>query len=239
MLLFLFLLTLTSANSLLNLYKEVGSLAFEVATFKDVTPRLLAKHGMIKVKDDSSVIVSDFLIDRSEDPNFDAALEVDQEASGKPNEPSKLSFLQTDFRSAVFHQTESEWVPLDGCVDNRHSETVTTITRSRTAKMGNANGPNLKILLLGSLLGAGIGISSSHLLAQKIFCDVQPGKQLQVHAQTEYMTISHVKQRKMNVTQGYFSDSLNVDKWEAVSEETYYLTNYKMACVTNPDILVC
>lgn len=236
------LLSVVTADALLDIYKEMGKFSHEVNSFKEVTPALLFKQGVIRVKNHDSVIVSEYLIEKATDVNFQAHAE--QEKAERPNieDPRKFSFIQTDFSSAIFLHNETEWLPIDGCVDNSRSETITSITKSYSARNAQSIAPSIAFLLLGITWTPGLSASFSRSRSEKLSCDVGPGETLQVQAKSDTVSISHLRQRNIQISKGFvaYFDTLSATEWKTVPEDaTYYATNYKTACVTDPTLLKC
>lgn len=193
---------------------------------------------MIKVKSSNSVIVSHYLMERINSPNFESIVEYDAQ-NPVMNDPRKITFIETDYSQCVTELIESTWQPLDGIIDNSYSDTLTTVSRQEITVFGDTFGPRFFFLILGSSSTLAVSGSLMHLSSEKIYCDVLPGKKLQIHRKTESARLQYVKQRNIRVVKGtwFTKTRLEFGDWEDLEEkETFYSFAEKMACVTDPEL---
>lgn len=234
----LLLIPLTMAATLLSILNQVG--LFEVANISMVTPQILSQHPFIRVRDDDSVIASEHLLELVTNPNFDETFEFEKHQP-IAEDPRNLKFVQTNFAECVTQVTETEWVPIEGCIDNSFSNMKTTATRTGTTGFGNKLGPKLFFALLGSSATFALKVSSLHLSAEKIYCDILPGDKLQIFHKFEVVKFQNLKQRELQIVAPFarakyikFSEWTNVDP-----DESEFKYSEQLACVTDESMLQC
>ncbi|PVH16163.1 uncharacterized protein CXQ87_004029 [Candidozyma duobushaemuli] len=218
----------------------MSSMAPEVATFSDVTLSMLSQHGIVKVKDDQSMIISEYLMEIMSSENLEESLPYD--ATLSKDSLGTTKFIQTCFQDSIVKKEETTWEPIEGCIDNTLSDTTTTISRTVEGKISNKIGPSLTLSAVGLSLGFDPRISSSHSFQSKFSCDVDARQKMQVFSKHSKVTISNVKQRRFSAAALWKRPfkSFEMSEWEDLDDEhsTYY-TSSSRACVTNPKILQC
>lgn len=228
---------LTFATSLTTLINNIG--IHEIANISELTTKLLFKYPMIHVANDNSVITSQYLLDMVGNSNADALLDFD--SSNKVNNPRKKMFVQSNIGDCETKIEVSEWTPIDGCIDNSLADTVTTITRTSTVKLGNSLGPKIYFMLLGNRATLSLSGGYGHSVSEKIYCDIQPGDMLQLHRKVTTMWVENLKQREVKVgVNWFFRKSINFDEWEDIDpEKSTFQIWEQLACVTDPELLKC
>lgn len=239
MLFFIYLLLLSFVR-LFDLFTQMLLMAPEVATFGDVTLLMLAQHGMVKVKDDRSMIISEYLMEVMSLENLEDSLPYD--AALLKDSPGTTKFIQTCFQDSMIKKEETTWEPIEGCIDNTFSDTTTTISRTIEGKISNKIGPSLTLSAVGLSLGFDPRLSSSHSFQLKFSCDVDARQKMQIFLKQSKVTILKVKQRRFSAAALWKRPFklFEMSEWEDLDDEhsTYY-TSSSRACVTNPKILQC
>lgn len=237
---FFTILLLVSFVRLSDVFTQMLLMAPEVATFSDVTLLMLSQHGIVKVKDDNSMIISEYLMEIMSLENLEESLPYD--AALLKDSPGTAKFIQTCFQDSIIKKEETTWEPIEGCIDNTLSDTTTTISRTVEGKILNKLGPSLTLSAVGLSLGFDPRISSSHSFELKFSCDVDARQKMQVFLKHNIVTILNVKQRRFSVASLWKRPfkKFEMSEWEDLDDEhsTYY-TSYSRACVTNPKILQC
>ncbi|SGZ54407.1 CIC11C00000000316 [Sungouiella intermedia] len=221
-------------NSLLALINQIGE--YEIANISMLTPKILSKYPLIRVVHDNSVIASQYLLDLVGNSNSQSL--VDFESQNLLDDLRKHKYIQTNLPTSNSRIVESEWEPMEGCVDNSLSDTVTTITRTSTVNLGDAFGPRVFFKLLGSSATLTLSGSFLHLTAEKLYCDIEPGQTLQIHHKTTSVRMDSLKQRKVELT-GFWKN-IKFSEWEEIDpENSVFQVAEQIACVTDPDLLRC
>lgn len=237
-LLWLFILACSSlANSLANLINHVG--VHEIANISMLSTKVLFEYPMIRVANDKSVITSQYLLDMVGTSNSGAMYDLDSKNAVK--DPRKNMFVQTNIGDIKTKIVESEWTPMDGCIDNSLAGTVTTITRTSTVKLSDSFGPRFHFLLLGSSATLSFTGTYSHSVAEKVSCDIQPGQTLQLHHRITTMRVENLRQRDLKVELNWMMRStINFAEWKDVDPDNIsFELSELLACVTDPKLLTC
>lgn len=237
-LLWLFILAgSTLATSLANLINHIG--VHEIANISMLTTKLLFEYPMIRVANDKSVITSQYLLDLVGNPNADTLYALD--SRNKVKDPRMNMFVQTNVGDCKTQIVESEWKPIDGCIDNSLADTVTTITRTGTVKLSDSLGPRIHFLLLGSRATLSFTGTYSHSVAEKISCDIQPGQTLQLHHKITTMRVENLRQRDLKVELSWMMRrTIKFAEWKDVDpENTAFQLSELLTCVTDPMLLKC
>lgn len=229
---------LTTATTLLSIMNQVG--LFEVANISMVTPRILSQHPFIRVRDDDSVIASEHLLELVTNPNFEETFEFEKQQP-IAEDPRNWKFIQTNFADCVTQVTETEWVPIEGCIDNSFSDMKTTATTTGTTGFGNKLGPKLFFSLLGSSATFALKVSSLHLSAEKVYCDILPGGRLQIFHKFEIVKFQNLKQRELQiVAPSARRKYITFSEWENIDpDESQFKYSEQLACVTDESMLQC
>lgn len=232
------LFSAVQASSLLSIINQVG--VFEVANISMVTPKVLAQNALVRVKSDGSVITSQHLLDMVASSNFEQNFELE---SRQPitNEQRNLKFVQTDFAGCHSEVIESEWEPIEGCIDNTLADTTTTVTRTGATSFGSKFGPRIFFLLLGSSATLAFSVSAVHLTAEKLYCDVLPGETLQIFHKTEAVQFENLRQRELEIVAPWARKKyVKFAEWEEVdSKQATFQYSEQLACVTDVTLLSC
>ncbi|KAF3988821.1 hypothetical protein FT663_00393 [Candidozyma haemuli var. vulneris] len=240
MFLFFIFFAFVTASSYYEVYMQMLSTAPEVETFNDVTIEMLTNHGTVKVKDDNSVIISEFLTELMSQKNLQESFPYDAPLLEKS--PGQRRFIQTCFKDLITETTETSWVPIEGCVDNSYSSTTTTFSRAIEGKISNSMGPSVTVSLLGVDVGIDPRLSSGHILSSKLSCDVPPGEVMQLFSKHDEITVSNIRQRKFSIAPFWKRplQQFEVEDWESCDgEENKFTFIASTACITDPNLLQC
>lgn len=233
------LVLLTGAVSFLSALEKVK--VHEVNDISDVTPLLLLKHAVIKIKKDNTTITSEYMLDMVSNPNFEGLSDIESQLP-QTDDARKYKFVQSDFHHARMETTESEWEPLEGCIDNRYCETLTTIQRNYYLVKMLTLTPRYFFSLFGVGLEFAPSITIFHLNEEIVVCNVQPGQMLQLHRKLTTIKLERLKQRKVLIVKKSWWGKMAVEcgDWEDIDPlETNYKYTSKLACVTDPRLLSC
>lgn len=209
-----------------------------VRSVNEISANLLKKHGLVLVKEDNSIIVPDLLVtNRTESEN-------------KPRRwkkwfhfgfSSKLHYTQTRLSSKRHNVTLSDVIPVDGCIDNRYSDTVTTISKTYSRMLLFEAGPHVYLSILGIEAGGLLHLGYFNIKDEKLTCDVNPGQMLQFQATVATINVLIEQQRNILVIQRFLSrDRIKFSDWypsKLLTPLSFQSTT--LACVTNPDLLIC
>lgn len=237
---FFILLMLAPAAQAFDIFTQMLLMAPQVNTFSEVTLLLLTKHGIVKVKDDNSMIISESLVEIMSLENLDMTLPYDQAILS--NSPGRTKFVQTCLQNNIIRTEETTWVPVEGCIDNTLSSTKTTISRAVEGKLLNSIGPSITLSIAGLNLAFDPRASSGHTFLLKITCDIEAGQKMQLFLKKSKVKILNVKQRRFSATALWKRPFklFDMGEWEDVDEEqSTYIVGSSTACVTNPSILQC
>lgn len=204
----------------------------------EVTPSLLRKFGLVSVKNDNSIIVPRLFSQNYSDPTI---------VKHKSKKWYKFDFLtvshytQTMLSSNPPNITISESMPVQGCVDNRFCETVTTMTRTFSRTLLVETGPHMFVSILGAEAGGLFHAGYYNARDEKMTCDVNPGEILQLQARVATMWISVEKQRNITATKKFLShEYIEYSDWyepEFLGPLSFQTTT--LACVTNSSLISC
>ncbi|PSK39271.1 hypothetical protein C7M61_001876 [Candidozyma pseudohaemuli] len=100
-------------------------MAPEVATFSDVTLLMLSQHGIVKVKDDNSMIISEYLMEIMSLENLEESLPYD--AALLKDSPGTAKFIQTCFQDSIIKKEETTWEPIEGLVKSPYYGPITLL----------------------------------------------------------------------------------------------------------------
>lgn len=204
----------------------------------EVTPHLLRKHGLVSVKEGNSIII----------PRLFTANHTDSTiVTNKAKKWYKFDFLTiSHYKQMVLSSqppniTLSESVPVQGCVDNRYSETITTMTRTFSRTLLVETGPHMFVTILGAEVGGLMHAGYYNARDEKMSCDVNPGQILQLQAMVTTMTVGVEKQRNITVTKKFLSSEyIEYSDWyqpEIAGPLAFQDTS--LACVTNSTMIAC
>lgn len=219
-------------------FEQMAAVAPHVDKFSDLDIESLKRHGMAKVREDKSIIISELLIEVLSQENFEQAVAFETQID--KSSPSWLRFVQTAFNASEVVLEETEWRAMDGCIDNRFSDTTTTISRAIEGRVLNSFGPSLTLSLIGVDLGINPRVSSAHSLKQKIVCDVEPGRIMQLFRRENRVYLRNVRQRQFLVASIWRRPfrHFNTGRWRTL-DTTSFVNSSTTACVTNPRIIRC
>lgn len=239
MLLFLVLLASVSASSIHDIFTQKILTAPEVDAFDDITNSML-EHGVVRVKEDNSIIVSEYLLELFSLNNLEESLKY--EIGFASYLTGQNRFVQTSFKNSQFISIESSWLPLSGCIDNTRCNTTTSVSRLLEVKTLNSFGPSITFSLFGMGFAMDPRISSGHVLGSKFTCDVKPGDVLQMFQREHRVVVNNVKQRRFEIESWWKRPLrlLRVNEWEPVEGKSIsYWQSSSTACVTDPQKLRC
>lgn len=203
----------------------------------DITPSVLRTYGLLAVKDDNSIIVPD-TFDVSSNPTT-----VEQSGFKWYNFKflTTLHYTQTQISSKPPNVTVWDTIPLQGCVDNRFSDTVTTISRTYTRTLLFEAGPHIFVSVLGLEVGVLAHLGYFNARDEKLTCDIGPGQRLQLHSNIATMNVDVNLQRNITVVKKFLgSEQLIFSEWFLPTDPsplTFQSTS--LACVTNLSLLQC
>lgn len=200
----------------------------QIDSVDQLSASILKNNAVVTVKLDRSVILSDYYLTMAQDPNIEARM--------SETSPSDSRFIQTVFQDMPAEVTVSEWIPYTQCITNWAADTAVTITRTYSAAIGPGFGPHIFFTILGALGTINLRWDYSHLVSEKISCDIEPGATLQLHSQTETTCLAVEKKRTIEVKRQLFN-RLSYGDWEESDDVCF--TVRKLACVTDASLLQC
>lgn len=208
----------------------------EIESVVNLTPWLLETGSIIKVKNDSSVIMPQQLLDWAT-------------ASSEGNPSPKLPFfhnpqvyIQSDFSKAEMHQLPKTWTPIGLCIDNTHSETPTTVVKAATLFDSTARALKIHLSLLETNLKFKTAFFHTEATTQKAFCEVDPGKVLQIQGKVNRVLAQNVCQRTIRILPALKRDGyrLAFGNWSNVPDrKAVYEVGYTLGCITDERLLEC
>lgn len=209
-----------------------------VRSIKEINAGILKKHGLVLVKEDNSIIIPDLLATN------DTGIGVKPLTKKKWFHfgfSTKLHYTQTRISSKRPNITLSDVIPVDGCVDNRFSDTVTTITRTYSRTLLFEAGPHVFISILGMEAGGLFHLGFFNVKDEKLTCDINPGQMLQLQATVATIDVAVEQRRNILIIQRFLShDRIEFSDWypnKVLTPLSFQSTS--LACVTNPDLLKC
>lgn len=244
-------------NVLEQIYSVIGKETYTVDSFEDLHARDLLRYGVVNIRSENSLIVSDYLAEETFNPNYMPTYNFEPKENNHdtsevfsrmadPNDERWYFFHQYDYSKMAAEKSYSEWTPVSSCMSNERSETVSTYGESWLFKVINALSAGIRFT---QLVGFGPRIGAEVLLQNTIggaySCDVAPGKKLQFQAKFQVVEISGVRSRRLKVegdhryTSGYMT-RMEVGEWEEVDPyRQVNEVNIQTACVTKPSMLMC
>lgn len=244
-------------NILERIYSIIGKDTYTVDSFENLRARDLLRYGVINIKSESSLIVSDYLAEETFNQNYVPTYnfepsEDNYDASeafariSDTNDERWYSFHQYDYSKMAAKKSYSEWTPVSSCMNNEWSETVSTYGESWLFKIIHALSAGVRFT---QLVGFGPRVGAEVLLRNTVggaySCDVAPGKKLQFQAKFEVVEISGMRSRRLKVegdhryTSGYMA-RMEAAEWEEVDPYRQVNEgNIQTACVTDPSMLMC
>lgn len=206
----------------------------EIQSVEHLTPWLLETGGVIKVKNDSTVIMPQTIMDWAAHAT-DANSEV-------PIVPKPNVFIQSDFSEVEITYLPNKWTPVSPCMDNSHSETPTTVVKAITIWESRAQALKVHFALLESHVKFKTTFLHTDVTTQKAFCEVDPGSTLQIQAKTNRIKAENVAQRTITAQpelrrEGY---AIAFGNWtKMATHDTVYEVGYTLGCITSPGLLQC
>lgn len=208
-----------------------------VHSAKDLTADLLKEHGLVLIKEDNSIIVPDLLVG-----NITGT--VDKRKWNKWFHfgfTSRLQYTQTKMSSDRPSISLSDAIPVDGCIDNRYSDTVTTISKTYSRTLLFEAGPHVFISVLGLEAGGQFHLGYFNINDEKLTCDINPGQILQLQATVATVDVVVEKQRTILIILKLFAhDRIEFSDWyphKVMTPLSFQSTS--LACVTKPELLQC
>lgn len=210
-----------------------------VRSIKEVSAELLRGHGLVSVKDDNSIIVPDIFTD---DNSTSPSLFRPKNAKWYHFQfLTKFHYTQTKLSSQVPDVSFSKSIPVQGCVDNRYSETITTISRTYSRTLLFENGPHMFMSVLGMEAGMLLHLGYYNTRDEKLQCNVNPGQILQLQARVATMSIMVELHRNILVIRKFLSrDRIEFSDWypsKLLTPLSFQSTT--LSCVTNTTLLRC
>ncbi|RKP32032.1 hypothetical protein METBISCDRAFT_21937 [Metschnikowia bicuspidata] len=210
----------------------------QVKSSYEITGALLRKYGLVSVREDNSIIVPEFFMENGEDPKI---------VKEKNKKWYKFEFLtvtryiQTKLSPVPLNVTFLESVPIQGCIDNRYSESVTTMTRTFSRMLVVETGPKLYLSVLGVEAGALLHLGYFNNKDEKMMCDILPGQVLQLQAKLSTTIVEVSSQRNILVTKKFLShDTIEFSDWyESTIGSSITFQTTSVACVTKEELLQC
>lgn len=209
---------------------------YEIQSVDNLTPWVLETGGIIKVKNDSTVIMPQDLLDWAT-----------QATNGNPRSellfyPNPRVYIQSDFSNAKISLLPYEWTPISPCMDNTHSKTQTTVVKTFTLLETTARALKVHYTLLESHLRFKSTFSQAEAITQKAFCEVDPGKVLQIQAKANRFKAENVLQRTITIHPRLQRDGhiISFGNWSKVPHhDSVYDVGYSLGCITSYKLLQC
>lgn len=155
-------------------------------------------------------------------------------------------YTEVDYSDAEYAREVGNYVPISGCYKNDKSDTKSSFSQSWSVSVGSgASASVLFSQLFGFSPSFGIDFTFGYSTGGSLSCDVAPGKLLQFQAKVETVTISNLRQRPLKInrdfkyTAGVFA-KMDVGEWQSVASFAQLNKfNVQLACVTDPELLMC
>lgn len=208
----------------------------EIESIETLTPWLLETGSIIRVKNDSTLIMPQEILD------WAASSTNNKHYGDLPFHPKSRVYVQSDFSGAEILQLPSEWTPVGPCLDNSHSETPATLVKSSTLIDSISRALKVHFALLETHLKFKTTFSLSEAVTQKAYCEVDPGKMLQVQAKTNRFEAQNALQRTIRIIPAIRRDGhiMEYGNWtKLVDKNTIYDVGYTFGCITNHTLLQC
>ncbi|KAM9919008.1 hypothetical protein OXX59_008252 [Metschnikowia pulcherrima] len=208
----------------------------------DIIPSELSSFNVIFVKNETSIILSSFLNEKSRDPHFFQELKSFFDPKKLRDKFERNSeYVQTQYSRDFSGSNVTETFPIDGCFDNTLSETVSLVTRSYEKTQQRQGALNLLASLLGVELDAGTNAGRTDVFEEKIVCSVGPGLKLQLQATVVKKKMRLHRQRSIFLHLSLLGvSSLMYSDWREVDGPVELELSMKsLACVTNETYLRC
>ena len=208
-----------------------------VDRFDDIDPKKLLKSGILKVAETDSIIINERVAE-----TIDRLRNYENPVTTDSNKNSVLSFDEYSYANASTFFEKSEWLPLDGCISNRRSNTTSTFSRGWS--ISNLRGFSLQLELaqiFGITASPGVDLNYRSQFGSAVSCNVDPRKVLQFFLMIDSLTTANIKHRKLLITPRFKSLlKLEAKDWDLVLNYTQINTDtVQHACVTDPEYLNC
>lgn len=206
----------------------------EIESVDSLNAVLLESGGIVQVQNDSSVIVPIDVLENS------MSL-LSPPAQDQPNQMPSL-YVQTDLSSAKFVHLPSHWTPIGLCIDNSASETPTTVTKTYGMFLQASFGLRLHTKIFGQESNLRTTLMRAQYTAQKVFCEVLPGKVVQPQMKTSSFVAKGALQRTISVRRRtlFNREKIVFGEWTKVpDDEAIYNVGYTFGCVTSEHLLQC
>lgn len=220
----------------LEIFKFMRDTIPVVNRFDDIDPKKLLKSGILKVAETDSIIINERIVE-TVDP-----LRNNETSANTGTENSVLNFDEYSYANATTSFENSGWLPLEGCVSNRRSNTSSTFSRGWS--ISNLRGFSLQIevaQIFGITASPSADLNYMSLFGSSVNCNVDPRKVLQFFLMVDTITTTNIRHRKLLITPR-FKSLLNLEakEWDPLFNYTQINTDtVQHACVTDPEYLSC
>lgn len=222
---------------LLRTFGQMKGHVREVENFDEITPIDLLRHGVIKIRESSSVVTSEKLASAVVSKNYFPSSLIE---NNKQN-----IFYEVSFEEIVIDKSTSEWIPLSPCHYNNIDSNTTYSQGWSVSYTGGVSSYVTFASILGITPKFQYDTSFSSSASGSLLCNVLSNKTLQFQIKIENLHVSGVKERAIVVsrdypyTLGYFA-TMKVGEWEEVNDfEVLNKKKIETACVTNEMMLKC
>lgn len=229
-------------NELYQTYFDTRNQVHEVDNFDEINPNDLLKYGVIKVKDTKSIISNQLISEEAFNPNYIPLYKADAQA----NDKRSTIFYEHSYEDCQINREESDWTNIGECHSNERSVTQSTFNQGWSISSGTGISAEIQFAqIFGIKPSFSLDISYESSSGGTLTCNVNAGKKLQFQMLAETLTISNLKQRKIELKQEqHFTRGpvvqLNVGEWETINSFTEVDSNtIQTACVTDPMYLSC
>lgn len=229
-----------SSNPLSKIYSDFKDDIYEVTTLEELSPSILRKYGVAKIKSTDSVIFSQQLAKLIMDPY--AYLSEAEQKEKYPND-----FIEVSFEEMDISITNLGWANIGSCQSNAYGLGDAALAQGWALRVGDS-----VTFTLGfpETLGFTPSVSSSYSLSYSIggtaSCTAGKGKTVQFQIKTESYQISGVKQRRVPIRDkrtwlGILGSEFDEpESWKQIEDYERLNPNYyELACVTDEKLLRC
>lgn len=211
---------------------------YQIKTGDEITAGLLKMQALVFVTDDNSIIVPEYLLGDNSKTYKTTKKHKKWYLAGLA---TSLTYVQTRISSIQPNVTVFESVPIQGCVDNRFSDSMTSITKTFSRTILFESGPRMLMTIIGFETGALFHLGYINSRDEKLICNINPGQIFQLQAEVATSKVDIKEQRNITVTLNFlYGDSIEYSDWVPNNGgDPITIQSTSLSCVTNTTLLKC